>query len=79
VLDFIGYGFIGSSVDKNTEVLVVLSEISPESRAPFADPISFDTDFEAGFSKLYIYNAVTTTKTQGIIVWLMILLIELQV
>ena len=65
VLDFTGYGFIGSTVDKNTEVLIVLSRISAEANAPLGDAIAFDTNFEAGFSKLYIYNAVTTTKTIG--------------
>lgn len=60
-----GYGFIGSAVDRNTEVLIVLSQISTEANAPLGDVVAFDTDFEAGFSKLYIYNAVTTTKTLG--------------
>ena len=67
VLDFIGYGFIGSTVDKGSEVLIVLSQISLEANTPFADPIMFDTNFEAGFSKLYIYNAVTTTRNQGMV------------
>ena len=68
MLDFTGYGFIGSTVDRNTEVLLVLSKISAEANAPLGDAIAFETNFEAGFSKLYIYNAVTTTKTRGMII-----------
>jgi len=72
VLDYTSYGFIGSTVDRNTEVLIVLSKISAETNAPLGDAVAFDTSFEAGFSKLYIYNAVTTTKTQGTICMLSI-------
>ena len=62
-----GYGFIGSTVDRNTEVLIVLSQIGLEANAPLGDAVPFNTNFEAGFSKLYIYNAVTTSKNLGII------------
>ena len=68
MLDFTGYGFIGSTVDRNTEVLLILSKISAEANAPLGDAVAFETSFEAGFSKVYIYNAVTTTKTLGIII-----------
>ena len=62
-----GYGFIGSTVDRNTEVLIVLGQISLEANASLGDAVPFDTNFEAGFSKLYMYNAVTTSKNLGIV------------
>lgn len=66
--NYTGYGFIASTVDRRTEILIVLSQISSRAVAPLGDAVAFDTSFEAGFSKLYIYNAVTTTQTLGAIV-----------
>ena len=67
VLNYTGYGFIGSTVGKYTEILIVVSQISAGAVAPLADPIAFETNLGSG-SKLYIYNAVTTTNTLGTIV-----------
>lgn len=72
VLDFTGYGFIGSSVDRNTEVLIILSRVSLQANVPYGDATAFSTSFEAGFSKLYIYNAVFTTKTLGMLIMLFV-------
>ena len=64
VLNYTGYGFIGSIVGKYTEILIILSQISAGAVAPLADPIAFETNLGSA-SKLYIYNAVTTTNTLG--------------
>ena len=45
----------------------MLSQIGLEVNAPLGDAVPFNTNFEAGFSKLYICNAVSTTKNLGII------------
>ena len=68
MLNYTGYGFIASTVNRHTEILIVLSQISPGALAPLADTIVSDANFGASFSKLYIYNAITTTQSLGTIV-----------
>jgi len=65
VLDYTTYGFVGSDVERDREVLLVIGNLNNTVLSPFADTITFDTNIEEGFSKVYLYNAVSSRTSQG--------------
>jgi len=66
VLDYTTYGFVGSNVDRDTEILLVTGTLNNTVLSPFADTVTFDTNIEDGFSKLYLYNAVSSRERRGV-------------
>lgn len=52
-------------MERDREVLLVMGNLNNTVLSPFADTITFDTNIEEGFSKLYLYNAVSSRASRG--------------